>query len=677
MDTVDPRTENVRGNASSINKSRDESELVGGNRSVGAQREAQVREQTEDVGQATEVDEPVGSVVSVGEARSTQNQSHIPLDGFLVAHGDEQVNVQIVLSGDGQVSGVGVGVDRVAKASSQATSNQCVSAVLPVAAGSGSRARRTTQEALTAGSAPTASIKSSASLTISDVSANVSANARTEGEGKASVDRQNIELGAKRVGTNRDLTNASGCTKSEGQITSNRSVDVLEDDTVGAEGVPSERNGGGGGITRKNNAGTLCGSRLEPSSVVASNGNSVRTTISVSSIVGDEQVVSVGSLRGFDSGEVDQNTILSVPSVPEGEEVSIGDGANSASLEDPRVKRELVTILNAEAREGCGTSAIRTDVTSVTSAASCTANTVTRARVGALSASSARRSGGTSLSGKNFSQTASTVVVDVGGNRDITRSANVETAVSPGDGELNLVDGSTASCLGLRNEDGLKSSGQSSARIEITRSNLTRGGQRSSIVQEQELVPSDTLVLVGAKTIDTKSLASLSVVDVDVGVSTTTAQTDDISSEVTSGRDFNKDLAALKVVTSTRSTNTSTSAESSEGGIVELLDEEVALSVDIEDIVESTNSEGVVDGRTANVDVATLTQVPSTNRCVVSSDDEVVTARSQLPLTDNVRRIEAHGRLTRNIDGNVRITNRMASTPDVTSVLNNPDGIIE
>lgn len=673
LDTVDPRAEDVRGDLGGINKSRDESELVSGNRAVSAQREAQVREQREDAGQATEVNEPVGSVVSVGEARSTQNQGNVPLDGFLVAHRDEQVNVQISYSIDRQVSSVGVRVDRVAEASSQATSNSVISAEFPVGASSGSGARRTTQETLTVGSAPTALLLSSASLAVSDASAFIVAG--TGGKSEGVGNSQNVELSAERVGTNRDLTNTSLIGDGKGQRVSDGSVDILEDDTVGAEGFPSERNGNSSSVTRDRNTRRLSGVGLVPSAVTLDL-EVVRTTISVSSVVGDEQVVGVGILRSFDASEVDQNTVFSVPSVPEGEEVSIGNGTDRAGLEDPRVKREFVTILNAEARERSGTSAVRADVARLASAAIVTANTVTRARVGALSTSGARRSSGTGLSGEDFGQTASTVVVDVGSNRNVTRSANVEAAVLPSDGELDLVDGETASSFSLSNE-ALEGSGQSGARIEITRRNLTRGGQRVGVVQEQELVPSDTLVLLSAETSDTESLAVLSVVDVNVGVVTTTTQTDVVGVKVTSGGDFNEDVTADEVVTSTRGTNTRASSDGSEGGVVDLLDEVVTVLADVEDVIVGTNSEGVVDGRTARSDVATLSQVPSTNRCVVGSNLEVFTARSQLPLTNNVRRIEADGALTGNVDGNVRVTSRRASTEDVTSVLNNPDSINE
>lgn len=675
LDTVDPRAENIGGNASSINKGRDEGKLVVVNRVVSTQREAQVREQAEDVGQATKVNKPVGSVISVGVARRTQNQSHIPLDGFLVTHGNEQVDVQIVDGVDRQVSSVGVRVDGVAKVSSQTTSNKGVSAELPVLASSGSRTRGTTKEALAAGSAPTALRLSSADFTVSFSSTLIIANAGSQNEGLATVDSQNVEFRAERVGTNRDLTNASITFDLHGQSSKSRSVDVLEDDTVGTEGFPSERDDGSDASGLNVNTSTLGSGRFVPSSR-SSNGKEVRTTIRVGGIVGDEQVVGVERLRGLDLSEVDQDAVFSVPSVPEGEEVRIGDSTNGASLEDPRVKRELVAVLNIEAREGSRASAIGTNITGIALATVGTAGTVTGARVRALSASVASGSSLTSLSGKDFSQAARTVVVDVGGNSDVTRSANVEDAIGVCFGELRLVDGRSASGFSLRLKDVAKSFGQVIARIEVTRRNLTRSRQRSNIVHKQELIPSDTLVLVSAKAANAKSLASESVVDVDVGVSTTTAQTKNISVEVAGCRNFNEDLVALNVVTSTTSTNTSTNRESSEGSIVELLDEEVTLNVDVEDIIEGTDSEGVVDGSTANLGLATFTQIPSTNRGVVSSDDKVVAARSQLPLTNNVRRIKAYGALTRNVDGNVRITSRRASTVDITSVLNNPDGVV-
>lgn len=183
------------------------------------------------------------------------------------------------------------------------------------------------------------------------------------------------------------------------------------------------------------------------------------------------------------------------------------------------------------------------------------------------------------------------------------------------------------------------------------------------------------MVFLSAKTVNTKGLASESVVDVYVGESTTTTQTNNIGVEVTSSRNFDHDLVALNVVTSTARTNTSTNRESAETGFVELLDEEVTFSVDIEYIIKGTNSESVVDSSTANLLVTTFSQVPSTNGGVESSNDEVVPARSQLPLTNDVRRIEGGTTLTGYVEGDVRVTSRSASTMYVTSVLNNPESV--
>lgn len=670
---VDPRAENVGGNARSINEGRDEGELVVVDRVVGTQREAQVGEQTEDVGQATKVNEPVGSVVGVGQARGTQNQGHIPLDGFLVAHGNEQIDVQIVDSADGQVSSVGVGVDRVAEASSQTTSNKGVSAELPVLASSGSRARGTSEEALAAGSAPTALRLGSAGFAVIFNSAII--DAVTSSQSEVTVNSQNVELSAERVGTNGDLTNARVTGDLNGQSAGNRSIDVLEDDTVGAEGLPGERDDGVGTSGLNVNTSSLRSSISVPSGG-GGNSEGVRTTVRVGGVVGDEQVVGEDGLRSFDLGEVDQDAIFSVPSVPEGEEIRFGNSADDASLEDPRGKREFVAVVNTEARELSGTSAVGANIATGAGATSGSASTVTRARVGALSASRASGNGLTTLSGKNFSQAASAVVVDVGNDRNVARSANVKDAIIVGSREGILVDSGSASGFSLRLEDSAKSSGQVVARIEVARRNLTGFRQRSSVVEEQELVLGDTLILISAKAANTESLASKSVVDVDVGESTTAAQAMQVSPQVTSSRNFDEDISALEVVTSTAVANTRTDGEIGVGSSEELLDEEGALFADEEDIVVSADGEGIVDGSTANVRFAALSQFPATNRSVESSDDEVVAARSQLPVTDNMRRIEVDAALTGHMDGNVRITSRSANAVDSTSILNNPEGVV-